>query len=80
MFEVCGIIEISKIEFFNFSGTESVKPNRICANNNPTFQNFFQKSEAASKRKVLSLVMNSFILDLEFLELPLLNYIATKFH
>ena len=25
MFNVCGIIEISKIELFNFSGTERVK-------------------------------------------------------
>ena len=28
MFKVCGIIGISKIEFFNFSGTEKVKQNQ----------------------------------------------------
>ena len=28
MFKVCGIIGISKIEFFNFSGTERVKQNQ----------------------------------------------------
>ena len=29
MFKVCGIIGISKIEFFNFSGTERVKQKRF---------------------------------------------------
>ena len=28
--QVCGIIGISKIEFFNFSGTERVKQKSIC--------------------------------------------------
>ena len=28
MFKVCGIIEISKIVLFNFSGTERVKQNK----------------------------------------------------
>ena len=28
MFKICGIIEISKIEFFNFSSTERVKRNQ----------------------------------------------------
>ena len=28
MFKVCGIIGISKIEFFNFSGTERIKQNQ----------------------------------------------------
>ena len=28
MFKVCGIIGISKIEFFNFSGTERIKQNK----------------------------------------------------
>ena len=28
MFEICVIIDISKIEFYNFSGTERVKQNQ----------------------------------------------------
>ena len=28
MFEVCGIIGISKIEFYNFSGNERIKQNQ----------------------------------------------------
>ena len=28
MFKVCGIIGISKTEFFNFSGTEGIKQNQ----------------------------------------------------
>ena len=32
MFKVCGIIGISKIDFFNFSGTERIKQNK--KNNN----------------------------------------------
>ena len=38
MFKVCGIIGISKIEFFNFSGTERVKQNKI-KKNKKTVQN-----------------------------------------
>ena len=58
-----------------------IKPNPICANNNPKLQNFFKKSEVASKRKALSIVVNSSILDLvEFLDLSLLNSTVTTLH
>ena len=58
-----------------------IKPNLICANNNPKFHNFFRKSEVASKRKTSSTAVNGTILYLvEFLDLPLRNYIATTLH
>ena len=58
-----------------------IKSNPICANNNPKLQNFFKMSEVASRRKTFSVVGKSSILDLiEFLDLPLLNYIATTLH
>ena len=58
-----------------------IKSNPICANNNPKLQNVFKKSEVASKRKTFSIVRKSSILDLiEYLDLPLLNYIATILH
>ena len=58
-----------------------IKPNFICANKNPKLQNFFKKSTGASKRKLLSIVVNSSILDLaEFSDLSPLNYIATILH
>ena len=37
MLKVCGIIGISKIEFFNFSGTERVKENQKKVNSNQNF-------------------------------------------
>ena len=51
-----------------------IKLNPTCTNNNPKLQNFFKKSEVASKRKALSIVVKSSTLDLlEFLGLLLLN-------
>ena len=41
MFKVCGFIGISKIEFFNFSGTERVKQNQKKLK---TIQNFLSVS------------------------------------
>ena len=35
MFKVCGVFGISKIDFFNFSGTKSVKQNQITLKSNP---------------------------------------------
>ena len=58
-----------------------IKPNYICSNNNPKLQNFFKKSEVVSKRKALSIVVNNSTLDLlEFIDLFLLNYVATTLH
>ena len=37
-FEICRIIEISKIEFFNFSGTERIKTNTTLNSN--FYENF----------------------------------------
>ena len=39
MFKFCGIIEISKIEFFNFSGTEWVKQNQKKKHSKPPNSN-----------------------------------------
>ena len=41
-----------------------IKPNFIWADNNPKLQNFFKTSKGASKRKLLSIVVKSSILDL----------------
>ena len=49
-----------------------IKPNPICTSNNPKLQNFFKKSEVASKRQALSIVVKSAILDL--IELPSHNF------
>ena len=51
MFKVCGIIGISKIGFFNFSGTERVKQNQ---KNLETIQNFLslKVSDFSSNFKV----------------------------
>ena len=58
-----------------------IKPNYIFSNNNPKLQNFFKKSEVVSKRKALSIVVNNSTLDLlEFIDLFLLNYVATTLH
>ena len=40
MFKVCRITEISKIEFFNISGTERVKQNQKKKKKIKTIQNF----------------------------------------
>ena len=58
-----------------------IKTNTICANNNPKLQNLFKKSEVMSKRKSFFIVGKSSILDLiEFLDLPVLNHIATTLY
>ena len=58
-----------------------IKWDPTCANNNLKVQNFFKKFEVASKLKSFSIVGKNFILDLiEFLDLLLLNHIATRLH
>ena len=58
-----------------------IKSNPICANNNPKLHNLFKMSKVASKRKALSIVVNSSNLDLvEFLDLSLMSYAAKTLH
>ena len=67
--------------WFEFFIISIIKPNSICVNNNQKLQNFFKKSEVASKRKTFSIVGKCSILDLiKFLDLLLLNYIGTTLY